>query len=211
MPAGVTALTFDDSYYGGKYFGANVGKVLDLADHAKSLDVGLYVFQLSQLADIYQDHTGVDVYQELRDRDMYVGNHTYDHKNLTDPKTHTEWEITHGADSAWLRPPGGASTLPVRNLAYKHQINVCTWSFDTLDWKEVNHHFQTGAQICHNVVTNAPKGSVILMHLNHNAANNTTLDCIVNGLRAKGHKLCRPYDATHPGKSTPVRLYKLPC
>lgn len=208
VPSGVTALSYDDSYYNGKY-----GKALDLADYAKSLDVGLYYFQLKQQADAYEAQTGENLYDGLRGKGMYTGNHTYDHKILTDVKlAKAEWEITHGARSGWLRPPGGASNQEILRLAYAHEQDVCTWGFDSRDWDEKPlGRFQTGGEICANVVANAPKGSVILLHLNHNAANNKTLKCIVDGLRAKGHNLCRPYTDTHPGESTPVRLYKLPC
>jgi len=60
-------------------------------------------------------------------------------------------------------------------------------------------------------VHNAAKGAVVLMHLNHSAANPHALRCIVHGLRSRGHHLCRPYTATHRGAATPIRLRALPC
>lgn len=207
VPSGITALSYDDSYYDGK-----AGKVLELADDAVSMDVGLYIFQLKQQADAYEARTGENLYEGLQGKGMYTGNHTYNHKILTEVRlSKAKWEITHGAESGWLRPPGGAYNQATLKLAYAQQQDVCTWDYDSRDWEPVNGRSLTSTQICNKVVAEAPLGSVILLHLNHNAANRDTLKCIVDGLRAKGHNLCRPYTDTHPGESTPARLYKLPC
>jgi len=207
VPLGITSISYDDSFYGGKTF-----NVVHLARHTKTKGVGLYFFQLTEQTNAYKASTGVDIFPLIRNSGQYVGNHTYNHANLvTSSSTRVRWQIGAGAPSGWLRPPGGASNASVRSIAYSLKVDVCTWTYDSRDWARVNGKFPTGAQICQKVVANAPKGAVILLHLNHSAATYVAMDCIINGLRAKGHSICRPYSATHPGVATPAKLYKLPC
>lgn len=207
VPAGKTALTYDDSFYGDKFY-----NIVYLAQHALEKNVGLYFFQLTEQSSAYKTQTGTDVFPILRARGQYIGNHTYNHANLsTSSNERIKWQINVGAPSAWLRPPGGASNAHVKAIANSLGRKVCTWTYDTQDWKKVNGVTPTGAQICQKVVTYAPKGSVILLHLNHKAATYAAMDCMINGLRAKGHDICRPYTATHPGVPTPVKLDALPC
>jgi len=200
-PAGTTYLTYDDANYKRPY------AVVRLAAAARSMHVGLGIFHVSSVTKAYLARTGVNIPQRLRDKGMYVNNHTYSHPDLTRLSDHRiRNQIRRGIDSAWLRPPYGAYNSRVRTRAHALGYRLCTWTFDTNDWKG-----GSGSSICSDIVHHAAKGSVVLMHLNHSAANPRSLACIVHGLRHHGHQLCRPYTATHPRTATPVKLYRLPC
>jgi peptidoglycan/xylan/chitin deacetylase (PgdA/CDA1 family) len=200
-PRGTTYLTYDDADY------SHPGAVLTLAKAARREHVGLGVFHVASVVRSYLRATGVDIPERLRKLGMYVNNHTYDHADLTGLSDgRIDWEIQHGVHGAWLRPPYGAYNSRVRSRAHALGYRLCTWTFDTGDWKGYS-----ASSICANVVHNAAKGAVVLMHLNHSAANPHALRCIVHGLRSRGHHLCRPYTATHAGAATPIRLRALPC
>jgi len=200
-PRGATYLTYDDADY------SHPGAVLTLAKAARREHVGLGVFHVASVVRSYLKATGVDIPDRLRKLGMYVNNHTYDHADLTGLSDgRIDWEIRHGVHGAWLRPPYGAYSSRVRSRAHALGYRLCTWTFDTGDWKGYS-----ASSICANVVHNAAKGAVVLMHLNHSAANPHALRCIVHGLRSRGHHLCRPYTATHRGAATPIRLRALPC
>ena len=200
-PRGTTYLTYDDADY------SHPGAVLTLAKAARREHVGLGVFHVASVVRSYLKATGVDIPDRLRKLGMYVNNHTYDHADLTGLSDgRIDWEIRHGVHGAWLRPPYGAYSSRVRSRAHALGYRLCTWTFDTGDWKGYS-----ASSICANVVHNAAKGAVVLMHLNHSAANPHALRCIVHGLRSRGHHLCRPYTATHRGAATPIRLRTLPC
>ncbi|MBA2559880.1 MAG: polysaccharide deacetylase family protein [Propionibacteriales bacterium] len=200
-PSGVTYLTYDDANYKRPY------AAVRLASAARRLHVGLGIFHVSSVTRRYFASTGISIPQRLRSRGMYVNNHTYDHPHLTRLSVaRIDWEIKNGIKGGWLRPPYGDSNRTVASRAHALDYRICMWTFDTWDWKGFS-----GSSICSDVVHNAPRGAVVLMHLNHSAANPQTLQCIVHGLRQRGHTICRPYTSTHPGKATPVRLYRLPC
>lgn len=200
-PRGRTYLTYDDADY------SHPGAVLRLAKAARREHVGLGVFHVASVVRSYLKATGVDIPERLRKLGMYVNNHTYDHADLTGLSNgRIDWEIRHGVHGAWLRPPYGAYNSRVESRAHALGYRLCTWTFDTGDWKGYS-----ASSICSNVVHNAAKGAVVLMHLNHSAANPHALRCIVHGLRGRGHHLCRPYTATHPAAPTPIRLRRLPC
>jgi len=200
-PRGATYLTYDDADY------SHPGAVLTLAKAARREHVGLGVFHVASVVRSYLKATGVDIPDRLRKLGMYVNNHTYDHADLTGLSDgRIDWEIRHGVHGAWLRPPYGAYSSRVRSRAHALGYRLCTWTFDTGDWKGYS-----ASSICANVVHNAAKGAVVLMHLNHSAANPHALRCIVHGLRSRGHHLCRPYTTTHRGAATPIRLRALPC
>jgi peptidoglycan-N-acetylglucosamine deacetylase len=200
-PRGKTYLTFDDADY------SHPGGVLTLAKAARREHVGLGVFHVGSVVRSYRRATGVDIPARLRRLGMYVGNHTYDHADLTRLSDgRIDREIRHGVHGAWLRPPYGSYNARIEARAHALGYRLCTWTFDTGDWKGYS-----ARSICANVVHNAPKGAVVLMHLNHSAATPHALRCIVHGLRGRGHSICRPYTATHPAAATPIRLHRLPC
>ncbi len=201
VPRGITQLTYDDSDY------QDVSDVVRLARAARRINVGLGIFQLSEQTRRYERETGVDIPREVRTLGMYVGNHTFSHLKLTRlGSDRVRWQIANGLRSAYLRPPYGLYDARIERIARRLDQRICMWTFDSKDYLGFSSH-----SICADVVRNTRRGAVVLLHLNHSAANASTLECMVRGLRARGHRLCRPYTATHPKESTPARLYRLPC
>jgi peptidoglycan/xylan/chitin deacetylase (PgdA/CDA1 family) len=159
----------------------------------------------------YLNANGVNLATKVRDQGQWMGNHTWSHKNLTKlSRTAARTEIAKGAGgetgtSGYLRPPYGAYNASVKATAESMNYHVCTWTVDTKDYTG-----KTAAQICSYVKSNARAGSVVLMHLQTKAYDAT--NCIVDGLRAKGLSLCRPYKVNGQIAHTKIRApYPLPC
>jgi peptidoglycan/xylan/chitin deacetylase (PgdA/CDA1 family) len=200
-PSGKTYLTYDDANY------RHPHAVLKLARSAHDRHVGLGIFHVSSVTRRYRKTKGIDIPKRLRMMGMYVGNHTVDHPDLTTLSlARLTREIRNGVHGGYLRPPYGTYNSIVRSRAHELGYRLCTWTFDTNDWKGYS-----AGEVCSDVVHDAPSGAVVLMHLNHRAANPRALGCIVHGLRQRGRTICRPYTSTHPGVSTPIWLLHLPC
>jgi peptidoglycan/xylan/chitin deacetylase (PgdA/CDA1 family) len=180
----------------------------------KSRGVGAMFFPVQQLNINYQNANGVNLVTQVRDQGQYVGNHTWSHLKLTNYGTATiKSQIGKGAGGyksatsspGYLRPPYGAYNATVKNIAESMDYHVCTWTLDTKDYAG-----KTASQICSYVKANAKPGSVVLMHLQTKAYDAT--NCIVNGLRAKGLSLCRPYKVNGVIARAPIRApYPLQC
>lgn len=198
-------LTYDDWAYG------NSKRIVAQAKLLASKDVGATFFPIRQEYIKYLNSTGVNLATQVRDQGQWMGNHSWSHKNLTKlTKAGVTAEISKGAggasgSSGYLRPPYGAYNASVKAIAEGMNYQVCTWTLDTLDYTG-----KTAAQICSHVKANAKAGSVVLMHL-HTKAYDAT-NCIVDGLRAKGLQLCRPYKVDGKIATTRIRApYPLPC
>lgn len=95
-----------------------------------------------------------------------IGNHTYNHKILTEAtdsqilseisSTNNAIERCIGKGASIVRAPGGSVSSRVRNLVAYPLVN---WSVDTLDWKHRNT-----AKIIGSVKSNVTDGSIVLMH-----------------------------------------------
>lgn len=98
-----------------------------------------------------------------------VGNHTYDHKNLTELtasemaseilRTDDVIAQTIGVHPRFFRPPYGAmNQLVISELITLH-YKVLFWDVDSLDWSGL-----TAEQVEANVLSHVQPGSIILMH-----------------------------------------------
>ncbi len=117
-----------------------------------------------------------------------VGNHTMHHCNLRDggrgkicpttPPTvariqaelqraeETIVALTGRSTKPYWRPPYGASDARVRDAAAAIGYRTTLlWDIDTIDWKTIADGGPTTAAIASKVVTNAQRGSIVLMHL----------------------------------------------
>jgi peptidoglycan/xylan/chitin deacetylase (PgdA/CDA1 family) len=131
-----------------------------------------------------------------------VGNHTYNHPDLTtlsnsairteirtaearikavtgrDPRPY--FRFPFGAvDSRTTRVVNGACYVPFR------------WTVDTLGWKGTSGG-QSGSTVVTRVLSTAPSGQIVLMHVGAHPTDRSTLDAdalpqVINGLRAKGY------------------------
>ncbi|MCJ8014573.1 polysaccharide deacetylase family protein [Paenibacillus sp. KQZ6P-2] len=147
------ALTFDDGPHP-----KNTLKILELL---KKYDAKATFFMLGNRVDFYPD-----VVKKIADQGHELGNHTWDHKDLTTlstaeaiqevERTNQAIKSAAGREPTVFRPPYGA-----RNKAVENAISMPTvlWTIDTLDWKSHNPD-----QILKIVKENVKDGSIILMH-----------------------------------------------
>jgi peptidoglycan/xylan/chitin deacetylase (PgdA/CDA1 family) len=64
-----------------------------------------------------------------------VGNHTYDHPDLTALTSgQVRWQLTHGPRGRCMRPPFGATNPGVRRIVAQQGLREVLWTTDTLDW-----------------------------------------------------------------------------
>ena len=107
-----------------------------------------------------------DVVKELKDAGMELGNHTYDHLDLTTldsesvtsqiKRTNDAISGAAGVPATVMRPPGGAYNESVQAAV---GMPVIMWSIDTKDWltKSEDQTYQV-------TVDNVKDGSIVLMH-----------------------------------------------
>lgn len=171
------ALTFDDGP--GRY----TGRLLDILK-AQKVPATFYVMgQSATLNPSLIARMGAEGHQ--------VGNHTYDHANLTTlTAAQVRKEISDtdaavraaGVTPSTVRAPYGALNESVlAALGGLPRAGSVTWNVDTLDWKH-----RTPAKTLAAVKNEARPGSIVLMHDIHS----TTVDAVpavIAHLRAQGY------------------------
>jgi peptidoglycan-N-acetylglucosamine deacetylase len=92
-----------------------------------------------------------------------------------------------GDDPTLFRPPGGSWSDQMVAMANRMGMRIVLWSVDPRDWAPG----ATAKGITHNVLSNARRGSIILMHDGggNRTATVKALPRIINGLRHRGFKL----------------------
>ena len=107
-----------------------------------------------------------DVVKDLKDAGMELGNHTYDHLDLTTldsesvtsqiKRTNDAISGAAGVPATVMRPPGGAYNESVQAAI---GMPLIMWSIDTKDWltKSEDQTYQV-------TVDNVKDGSIVLMH-----------------------------------------------
>ncbi|GAA1975113.1 polysaccharide deacetylase family protein [Catenulispora subtropica] len=168
------ALTFDDGP------GPDTGRLLDLLQRE---NVPATFFVLGDQAEKYP----ATVRREYAEGHE-VGNHTYDHKDLsTLSAAAVQAEIKHGADAiaatgiprpTLVRPPYGAVNDTVRTYAGYPFI---MWRVDPLDWKYPN-----AVRVADQIVSHAQPGRIVLSHDIHK----TTIDAmpaVIQRLKQQGY------------------------
>lgn len=186
--AKVVLLTFDDAPEG-----THTRDILDTLDkyNAKSIFfvTGYYAVRDEELI------------KEIYDRGHLIGNHTWNHHNFNEMKTHeeTEREIVRlnelikkitGEDMKYIRPPFGAhSKNPYLNDILKElNIQKMTWSLGSLDWEFI--YPERHEDVVNQVLNNTHNGANILMHDKEITA--LALDKILAGLEEKGFSFVLP-------------------
>lgn len=125
-----------------------------------------------------------------------LGNHTYDHKQLTKMSAEgvrQELSSTHdlltsasnGAPVPTMRPPYGAQNATVRAVCEELGYKVLLWDVDTNDWMG-----RPAAQMINTILKGTSDGSIILMHDRVHRKTDTVLPttkAIVPELRARGY------------------------
>lgn len=133
---------------------------------------------------------------KMRDAGHAIGNHSWDHSQLTNlsdaqvkrqlKDTSDAIERATGKRPDTFRPPYGARSSRVDEVARGLGMRDIIWDVDTVDWSRPGSD-----AIARTAVNNARSGSVILMHDGGGNRQQTVdaLDRIITGLQAKGYEL----------------------
>jgi peptidoglycan-N-acetylglucosamine deacetylase len=98
---------------------------------------------------------------QIRAQGSNIGNHTYNHRNLTALKPgQIRWQIAHGPHSRCVRPPFGATNRTVRRILAHQGRRQVLWTIDTRDWS------RPGARQIIRAATGPSlrAGSIVLLH-----------------------------------------------
>ena len=184
------ALTFDD---GPKHSSTN--KILDILEKNNSVATFFVVG--------YNIDKKIDTIKRAQNMGCEIGNHSNDHKNLTkcsysvlreqvDTPNETLKSLA-GIDVRLFRAPGGN----FKEIENDIGMPLIQWSIDTEDWKfkDASNSGRSEAQrnadlkrISDNVIENAEKGDIILMHDIYDFTADLC-EIIVPALAEKGFKL----------------------
>lgn len=125
--------------------------------------------------------------------DEAIGNHTWDHKDLTKlsekqrrsqiVRTSEAIKKITGKNPTMLRPPYGATNHALQETTKKLGMSSVFWSVDTRDWADHNSKI-----VCNRAVANAHPGSIILLHDIH-PTSVAAVPCIIKGLESHGYRL----------------------
>ncbi len=121
-----------------------------------------------------------------------IGNHTWDHKQLTKLSSKkVEEEImttrakifnTVNVDALAIRAPYGSVNANVKAIAKKLNMYFVHWSIDTLDWKTRNANSTYKA-----IIEHAGDGQIILCHDIHKQTVDA-MDKVIKKLKADGYE-----------------------
>lgn len=172
----MVALTFDDGP--GEY----TKEIVDCLDKYNSRAT---LFVLGCNVDRYKD-----VLKAADKIGCEIGNHSYDHSNLTKlskkeikeqmKKTDKKVKKVIGKKTTLMRTPGGATNRNVLDAVGKP---VILWSIDTLDWKTRDRD-----KTVKTVMDNVKDGDIILMHDIHEPSKEAAL-ILIKKLNQKGYQL----------------------
>lgn len=131
-----------------------------------------------------------DTVKKAHDMGCEIGNHTYEHKNLTRvseaevkrqiTKTNRNVKKVTGQAPVIVRPTGGATNANVKQWVGMPSI---IWSIDTLDWKTRNAGSTKKAVLDH-----VKDGDIVLMHDLYSATA-TASETIIPELVRRGYQL----------------------
>lgn len=180
----IVYLTFDAGYDNG-----NLIKILDTLDEK---DVVGTFFLTGDFLTRFSDLT-----KEIASRNHIVGNHTWNHKNITklsNDKLIEEvrsveekyFELTGKEMDKFFRPPAGnfnhESLVKIKNLGY----STILWSIAYVDWKT---NEQNGIENSVNsVINNLHNGAIILLHT-VSEDNSKALSIIIDKIREEGYSI----------------------
>lgn len=188
------ALTFDD---GPSVF---TNGLLDLL---KERNVRATFFVLGQSARVQPETIA-----RMKAEGHQIGNHTWDHSNLTqlsDALIQEQIEQTDnliikltGEPTQLLRPPYGAYDEYVMSVA---QLPIILWSVDPLDWKDRD------AELVASRISDAPIGSIILAHDIHETTV-AAIPTIIDALGGRGIHFVTVSQLLAPHIPTAGQMYR---
>jgi peptidoglycan-N-acetylglucosamine deacetylase len=173
---GVVYLTFDDGP--GPYTPAILNVLRATHSTATFFELG---FRQAQ----YPAEAG-----RIRASGSSVGNHTYNHPNLTKlTPGQIRWQVAHGPRSRCVRPPYGATNRAVQRILNQQGLRQVLWSVDTQDWS------RPGVEHIVKVATgpDVGAGTIVLMHDGGGNRSQTVsaLPRIITTLQQRGYVIRR--------------------
>lgn len=175
------ALTFDDGPHP-----QNTPRLLDML---KERHLKATFFLIGRSA-----ATWPAIVKRIRDEGHELGNHTWDHQQLSRlreskvmdelGRTHTAIVNACGSGPAFYRPPYGSIRVDQRKVIMEHfHYPTILWDVDTLDWKSP----RSIAKVHDTILRDAKPGSIILCHDIHvetiNAMPSTLDDMLARGFQ----------------------------
>ena len=137
-----------------------------------------------------------------------IGNHTWDHPNLTqmgDDQIREQLKLTDdlitqiiGEPTPFLRPPYGAYNDRVLAAS---ALPIIFWSVDPLDWKDRD------AEVVASRIIDAPIGAIILAHDIHKSTV-AAVPAIIAALKARGIHFVTVSELYAPMTLLPENVYK---
>jgi peptidoglycan/xylan/chitin deacetylase (PgdA/CDA1 family) len=136
-----------------------------------------------------------------------IGNHTFDHSDLTRLRRSLVVReivmaqaaikrVTHRPPSPLFRFPYGSSSASTLRIANHLGYTALGWTVDTLGWEGTSLG-QTVHSVVARALGNLKPGEIILMHVGANPNDHSTLDAsalptIIDSIRARGYTLVTP-------------------
>lgn len=195
-PKEVVLLTIDD---------APARYSVEMAKTLKRLGVKAIFFVNGHLLDSPE---GENFLKEIHALGFPIGNHTYNHKRLTElTETQQREEIVSlnkrvesiiGERPKFFRPPYGENTQYSRQVAHEQNMIIMTWTYG-YDWVK---EYQNPEALA-DVMVNTPyltNGANLLMH--DRKWTSLALEDIVNGIKKKGFTIVDPEEIQTPANST---------
>ena len=179
----VIYLTFDAGYEAGY-----TDKILDVL---KSNNVTATFFITGHYL-----NTQPEMIQKMIDNGNIVGNHTVNHKCLTDitldeireevMNLHTAVYEKFGYEMKYFRPPKGE--FSERTMCYINSLGYTSalWSLAYDDWDETKQGREDYAK--KKILDNVHNGAVILLHSN-SKDNSVILDSVIKEIKAMGYEI----------------------
>lgn len=172
------ALTFDDGP-SGRYTAALLDGLYDRGVKATFLLCGYRI----------QDYP--DLTQRIYDEGHEIGYHGYSHKNMQDMSRKaiaqelidTQALLPQGCRPVFFRPPGGACSDGIRQVAGARNLAILNWSVDPRDWAT-----RDTAAIERAVLRNVRDGDIVLLHDMTASSVQAALD-IVDVLLDQGYEI----------------------
>jgi peptidoglycan/xylan/chitin deacetylase (PgdA/CDA1 family) len=132
--------------------------------------------------------------RQVKAAGFLIGNHTYSHKRLDrlgEESIIRELDATSDTvvplinePLRWLRPPYGAVSQALREIAGARGYNITRWNIDSRDWTGVG-----AEEIANGVIGAAQPGAIVLMHDGGGDRTNTiqALPIIIRTLYERGY------------------------
>ncbi|MEX3714306.1 polysaccharide deacetylase family protein [Cytobacillus horneckiae] len=141
---------------------------------------------------------GEQALKKIHELGFLIGNHTYNHKNLTEISAEEQREeIVHlnnrieeiiGERPKFFRAPFGANTDESLEIAKDEEMIAMNWTYG-YDWEK---EYQSKAELT-KIMVDTPylsEGAILLMH-DRQWTNDALVD-IVKGLKDKGYEMADP-------------------